>query len=406
MAIEATSASYPPLCPIDLFDPAFVRDPHPGFRFLRDTAPVSWNTAGFWLVVRHDDVVDLLRDPRFDHWGQDTGVVRSPMEAALAQVLHLLSPRAALPLRHPIATGLAATFDCASADAAHHADSLLRALQLRREIELMADYAHPFTFGVIAAILGVPSRDVASLSALVAALDGEFLSCLAPETLAPGPHDAAVQVVSYLADLIALKRRESGDDLLTRLICGGNIPEEQIVPLLVLLFYAGHQNMMNFIGNALVALTRFPSCLAAARESPELLRRGVNELLRYDSPVLYIALVARETIRLRRCTIEPGAVVFAGVSAANRDPQVFHDPDKLDFSRASSGQLAFGYGAFRCLGARLAELEGAIALSRFLAHVSDFHVEEEAISWRSSPVVQRGPVAVPIEVRTYARGES
>jgi cytochrome P450 len=396
-----TTTEFP--CPIDLFEQSFLRNPYPGFRVLRETAPVSWSPAGFWLVVRHDDVLALLRDSRCDHWGQDSGRAGSGVETALRRALHLLSPQAGMRLRQSVAGGLAANLDAASAEIARHADSLLAGLRPRREFDLMRNYAGPFTFSAIARIIGVPPSDMEMLSNLAASLDGQFLSCLNPEELAPDLRAVASEFLLYLKDLIARKRRTRADDLLQRLISdAAGISDEEMIPLLVLLFYAGHQNMMNFIGNALVALSRWPDCLAAARKSPELLTRGVSELLRYESPVLYISLVARETILLRGCTIEPGAVIFAGVAAANRDPLAFPDPDRLDLSRNAGAHLGFGHGAFRCIGARLAELEAAVGLSRFLAHVSDFRIAEDAIEWRSNPVVQRGPVAVPVEVRSYA----
>ena len=270
----------------------------------------------------------------------------------------------------------------------------------------MADYAHPLTFTMTCDLLGVPDADVAALAEMLAALAGNSLACLAPDRLdeQEGPPARAFQ--GYFRDLIERKRRTPGPDLASRLIDALSGAEDaldaHLLNLLVLLFHASHHNMMNFIGNAVLALAARPECLELARASPRLLRQAVPELLRFDSPVQYISLVARESIALRGEGIAPGEAIVLGVGAANRDPEVFAEPDRLDLSRRPKGQLAFGLGAYRCIGATLAELEGAAALSRLLHHFVEFRAANEPIGWRTSPFVQRGPVALPIEVGRHA----
>ena len=136
--------------------------------------------------------------------------------------------------------------------------------------------------------------------------------------------------------------------------------------LVVTLFVAGHETTMNLIGNGLLALLRNPDQLAALREDPGLGRNAVDELLRYDSPVQLTARVAREPVEIGGKSVQPGEFVIAVLGAANRDPEVFPDPDRLDVTRPEIRHVSFGHGAHFCLGAPLARLEGQVAFTALL----------------------------------------
>ena len=197
------------------------------------------------------------------------------------------------------------------------------------------------------------------------------------------------------------------DDLISKLVeaddaSGSEVGDRRLVNLLIVLLHAGHQNMMNFIGNSVLALARDPDCLALIRREPARIAGAVDELMRFDSPVQFIPLISRDTITLYDQVIQPGEGVWVCVGAANRDPEAFSSPDRLDLSRNAQRQLSFGLGAWRCVGARLAQVSGAVALERFFAHVAEFRVVDEALRWRGHPIVQRGLEAFPIERVRYA----
>lgn len=414
-------------CPIDLLGAECVADPYPAYRLLRDTAPVCWTRSGFWLVTRHADVSALLTDGRCDHWGQQQDQQQAPrkpqkpqkaqeqerepresMDAALAQALRRLAPvsTASGGLRRTVAAVIARHIDALAELTMIECEAQLASLRGLRTLEVMGDYAHPITCRAISRLLGVPHADLDALTDLVASLDGDLFS--------PAP-----PLRDYLRRLVAAKRAHPGDDLISAILTTNAVDapdadaEQPLLPLILLLFHAGHRNMMNFIGNALLALMDAPDSLAALRRSSSpmttatsmatAMARAVPELLRYDSPVQHIALVCRERFVLHDQAIAPGDPIFACVGSANRDPAAFADADRLDLARPAPNHLSFGIGAWRCMGAKLAERQGATALACLLAQLPSFRLSsaEDAaapVTWRRTPVVQRGPARLTIEL--------
>lgn len=399
-------------CQIDLFSPTSVADPYPIYRYLRETTPVCWIAQGFWITTRYADAVLLLNDSRCDHWGHDTNTfaAKSSVEAALSRCLRLLSPVQPTPFRRAAFQAIITQMTETAADEnARHADAILAAIAGRDRFDVIADYAHPFTMGAVCRLMGLSEAESTMLDAIIKVLPGGVLRGLSlPANDRADYQDPATTLRRFLSKVIADRRCHPLGDLTSQLIADGSLSKEtpdgerQLINLLILLFHAGHQNMMNFIGNALLALVSHQDSLVAARLSPALLATGIEELLRYDSPVQYIPLVAREAIKLADQLIEPGEQVWVGIGAANRDPEAFNSPDTLDLRRHAHRHLAFGHGSWRCIGARLAQIQGAIALQRFIAHVSDFRVADVPLRWRNAPVVQRGLYALPLEGVRYA----
>lgn len=392
--------------PDDLFDRRSLEDPYPLYRRLRETAPVCRTSQGRWLVSRHGDALALLSDRRCDHWGQNLGKSQDahPSEAAVAHALQALSPGHAVPFRQAAVHGLtaAALRRCAGA-MVERAEALLRGLRERARIDLVADYAHPFTFATICQIMGLPDEDVPALSETVGRLDGNYLRFVVTGPTEPEDRDGAA-FVGYLRRLLAARRKRPGPDLVSRLLdadrqAGGEPRSDDLfVNLLLLLFFAGHQNMMNFISLALLTLYRHPDSCEALRRAPESMPDAVEELMRYDSPVQYIPLFALEDVPLHGRVISPGEEVWICVGAANRDPTAFADPESLDLDRRPKKQLSFGWGPYRCIGAQLAGLQGATALTHLLARIADFRVADEPLRWRTEPMVLRGLHALPLQV--------
>jgi cytochrome P450 len=277
----------------------------------------------------------------------------------------------------------------------------------------MADYAHPFTFGSVCRVIGVPEEDITTVSDIVGKLGSPYLACIGTDH--KGRYAA---FTGYLYDLIADRRGRAGDDLISCLTAIANrghhyelggkchFDTAELVNLIVLLLYAGHVNMMNFIGNAIRVLGQRPEVCAALRRAPEKMGDAFLELLRFDSPVQFILLVARETFALHDQTINSGDRIRACVGSANRDPVVHVNPDLLDLTRRPRQQVAFGAGPLRCIGARLAQLEGTTALASFLHHVAEFTLPQEPLRWRTGTGAQRGLYALPVEQVTYAAIET
>jgi cytochrome P450 len=164
--------------------------------------------------------------------------------------------------------------------------------------------------------------------------------------------------------------------------------EAEAIATLILLLVAGNETTTNFLGNAVLALLRHPDQLQRLREDPTLTERAVEELLRYDPPAQTTTRVALQEVEIGGRRIEPNQVVFAVLGAANRDPQVFPEPDRLDLARHPNPHLAFGEGIHFCLGASLARAESQIALRALLDRFPHLRLVEEEPCWRPNYILR------------------
>lgn len=366
---------------VDPLAPEHLANPYPALRVLHDRTPVSWHPRGMWIVTPHADVSMLLRDRRFEHWRTKTG---TPFAGAVAHLggtgaRDSLAARFAVPSRHALkerVLGRAAEILDALADG----------------FDLMRGFAHPLTFTVSAELCGIPEDEIAPLTRLAGALDADVLAAVEPERLDEPRRGAALELVERLRTIVAAADSRTLLAVIRERAGGGAIG----MAALLLVLYAGHRNMMNAVGNAVVALGRHPGVLAAVRQSPELLDRGVHELLRYDSPLQYVSVVARHPIILHGQRIEVGEEVLLAIGAANRDPAAFPAPDLMNLQRQPNDHLSFGVGATRCPGASTAAVELSAALTALIGAFRSFRVSEP-VPWRAVPFAQRGPQALVLE---------
>jgi cytochrome P450 len=210
--------------------------------------------------------------------------------------------------------------------------------------------------------------------------------------------DRAIQ--DYLADVVARRRSEPGDDLISALIAveerGDALTERELVVMLVLLLVAGHETTVNLIGNGVLALLRNPDQLALLRGRPELMTAALEELLRWDSPVQLTARVVGEECQLGGRTLRRGELLLTLLGAANRDPAQFPDPDRLDLTREPTQHFSFGRGIHFCLGAPLARLEGRLAIGALVSRFPDLRLAGEPV--RSETITLRGLRSLPLAI--------
>lgn len=355
------------------------------------------------MITRYEDAEMLLNDQRCSHWGQDSRTFQymNPVEKAIAQTLHALAPGSKPAFRRQIMHQLAArTLRIDEEGMKKRADDILNGLTSRSRIEFMNDYAHPFTFGTICRVMGVPENEIDTYAKIASGLKGGYLIFIS-ET--GSESEQGRLFLDTLRRLIMMKQQTPGDDLCSAILAvcpPDNQNESFIISLMVLLFYAGHQNMMNFMGNALLALSGKIQEQSMLRESLPFAIESVDELIRYDSPLQSILLVTQEEINLHGNLIPAGSQLLINVGAANRDPAKFKNPDELILTRKPL-HLGFGTGAFRCIGARLAQLQGGIGLHRFFTHVRSYNPVQDSISW-SNFSVQRGPSSVLLDINRTA----
>lgn len=379
-----------------------IADPYPWYKWVQQEKPVFRTSEGMWMITGYEDAMMLLSDPRCSHWGQDSRTFQylSPVEKAIAQTLHALAPGNTPAFRKQIMHQLAArTLQVDEDDMKRQADEIFDALRFSSRMEFMSDYAHPFTFGTICRVMGMPQEEVDAFSQIVSRLQGGYLSFIDEKSWINGGDEQKKTFIDTLRRLIGLKRQTPGKDLCSAILTvvpADDRNDSYIISLMVLLFYAGHQNMMNFMGNALVALQDRTEDQSMLRESLPFAINSVDELIRYDSPLQSVLLITQEPIHLHGTTIPAGSQLLISIGAANRDPAKFDNPDQLILTRRPN-HLGFGAGAFRCIGARLAQIQGGIGLHRFFAHVRTYAPVADHISW-SHFSVQRGPSSILLDI--------
>jgi cytochrome P450 PksS len=284
-------------------------------------------------------------------------------------------------------------------------DELLDAACKRGRLELIRDFSLPLPSIVIAELLGIPAKDRHrfhrwSTALLQAPATTWGLLRILPSVLA---------FLRYLKKLIATRQATPSDDLASALVRareeGDRLSEDELLAMFVLLLIAGHETTVNLIGNGTLALLQHPDQLERLRDDPELIKPGVEELLRYDGPLLTTTdRYAREDAEIAGVTIPRGERVFAAVASANRDEGQFESPDELDLTRDPNRHVAFGLGVHYCLGAPLARLEGQIAIGTLIRRFPDLGLAAPTSSLRRRPGVLLNCLeALPLDFAGRAR---
>ena len=266
--------------------------------------------------------------------------------------------------------------------------------------DLMTRVAYPLPARVICELLGMPPEDHSFIAAHARDLAGGLDPV--PSAAAVARADRAVGALrTHLLGVIAARRRMPADDLVSALVAacdgGDRLADDELVATLVLLLIAGHETTANLIGNAMVVLDAHPSQAAALGGGDDMADTAVDELLRFDPPVQIAQRVALAPVALGGRTVPTGAAVIVSLSAANRDPDTFADPDRLDLARSPNPHLSFGAGVHHCLGAALARAEGRIALRALTRERTRLRVARPYPRHRPSLTV-RGYGHLPVEL--------
>lgn len=387
------------------FPPAkLIEDPYGSYALLRETEPVHRITGPdglpVWLVTRYADVRQAMADPRLalDKRHALPGNYRGlALPAALdANLLNMdppdhtrirrlvsqaFTPRRIEQLREPVQ---------------RIADDLLDAIAPLGAADLITAYAAPLPITAICDLLGVPVEDRRDFRAWTDAL-------ITPDPARPEAAKAAIgAMVEFFTLLITRKRTEPADDLLSALVAvrdhEDRLTEDELTSLAFLILFAGYENTVHLIGNAVLALLDHPGQLAALRAEPGLIGAAVEELARYDGPApLAIRRFPTEDLTIGGVTVPAGETVLLALASANRDPHQFSDPDSLDLSRQETGHLALGHGIHYCLGAPLARLETEIALATLLRRFPALALDVPREEVRRRPSLRaRGLLALPI----------
>ena len=398
-----------------LLTPDGRSDPYPLYRELRETAPVLRSALGPIVLSRHADCLSVLRNPKL---GRGSALRReggSPLglgfdlDPELRQAFFDRSVDNMLFADPPDHTRLRAlsqrAFTPARVEAMRPAihsmvDDVLDRVAAAGEVDVMTELAFPLPVRVIGEFVGVPAEDRAQFQPLVRVSAAAIEPTADADTLRAAI-DAQEQMRAYFRGLLAERRSAPQDDFLSALAGATEgddaLSDEEIVATAILLFAAGFETTTNLIGNGLLALLRAPEQLDRWRRDPSLDRTGVEELLRWDSPVQVNLRTALQPSEVAGEALEPGDVVLVLQGGANRDPDRFDHAETLDPGRSDNQPLSFGWGIHHCLGAPLARMEGEIVFRSLFERFDTIELLDPDPSWRPN-LTLRGLAALPVRM--------
>ncbi|MCY3578593.1 MAG: cytochrome P450 [bacterium] len=356
---------------VDLTDPAFWSNPYPVLAEARNRHPLARGVDGSLMTLSFEATETVLRDPRFlttdllaprgitegpiaEWWGQVMFSANPPEHTRLRRLVsRAFTPRAVESLRPRVVEITKGLLDGFSGTT----------------VDMVAEFAHELPIRVMGAMLGVPDGDHHRFATWTADLGLVFSSVHTPELLTR--LEAAIDGLNdYVAELIADRRTRSGDDLLSGLIAaeadGDVLSETELVAMVENLLFAGHDTTRSMLMIGVALLLSHPEQRAILTGDPDLAAQAVDEILRFEAPVLGSGRDAAEPLDLFGVPVAAGETVTTMSLAANRDPIAFDDPDLFDITRTGGKLMSFGQGIHYCLGAALARLEGQVAFSMLL----------------------------------------
>jgi hypothetical protein len=387
----------PALSLYQLLDPEVLADPYPLFKRLREADPVHWDSfLHAWVVTRYEDVINVMLKCSADRTPSPQQLEAMGMLAELQPISQVMVKQM-LFMDAPDHTRLRAL--CATAFTPARvaalkghiqeiADRLLDRVLDKGRMDVIADFANPLPAIVTAELFGVPAEDHQDLkdwSTDFAEMLGNFQHN--PDR-ARRALRATENMVSYFQKAMRDQEKDPRPGLVQSLmnaeVDGSRLTEEEIVANLIVTMVGGQETTTNLIGNGLVSLLKNPEQLELLKSDSSIVQSAIEELLRYESPSQHTARLAPEDMTLGGKKIQKRQAVIAVFAAANRDPERFPDPDKLDLRRTDNRHVAFAWGAHYCFGAPLARMEGQIAFETMLRRLPNIQLEPQELVWREN----------------------
>ena len=396
----------------DPFDSSIMADPYPMYAQMRERDPVYRSPSGFWVLFRHRDCTAALQDRRLGHGSverPDLGSFsdgldeRSSRAGRLPAIFAGMDPPDHTRIRRVAGKGFTPhALERLAPRIQSIVDDLVDTALAKGEIEVLADLSAPLSLTVLAEILDIPVSDREQFQQWV----WHFIRGIDPswtktEQDVQRRHRAVDEMLDYFRVLLAERRAEPGTDFISDLVRAenGDLPltEDEVLGTCVLLLIAGFDSSTQLVGNGLHALLTHPAELARLRDEPILVGPAIEETLRWAPPASFTVRTALTDLEIGGNRIGERERVLILILAANRDPDVFADPDDLDIRRISNPHLAFGRGIHHCLGAPLARLEGRLAFGTLLRRAR--RIELTAEPRLRENVLQRGFTSLPIALR-------
>ena len=391
------------------FTPEAQADPYPLYRSLREADPVHHSELmDLWVLTRHEDVSFVLKDDRFSADRRKstnllvTQARKMQEEGPFAQANTMLS---ADPPEHTRLRGLVSKaftprrIEEMRPHIQEIVDALLDDLQDRDEFDLIEHLSYPLPVIVIAEMLGIPPENRAEFKRwsndLVATMSGPGTT---PDALERA-RSSGLEMADYFKGVIAERRKEPRDDLLSAMIAaeerGEVLSEDELLASCMLLLAAGNETTTNLIGNGMLSLLRHEDQLDKLLDDPSLMGSAIEEMLRYEGPVQATARTADADVEIDGHMIEKGKMLFVLLAAANRDPAAFPDAETFDITRSDNNHVAFGNGLHFCLGAPLARMEAQITFQTLFERRGRPRLVSDEAAWNGNFIL-RGLKELPL----------
>ena len=396
-----------PLSLYHLLDPQVLANPYPLYHRLRAEDPVHWDPyLHTWIVTRYADVITVLQHfsaSRTPTPEQLTALGLSklvPFAQVLVRQMLFLDPPAHGRIRSLASNAFTPRrVESLRSHIQDITNNLLDAVQDKGRMDVITDLAYPLPAIVTAEMLGLPTSDWPQLvawSADFAEVLGNFQHN--PEG-APRVLRSLEEMAEYFRAAIREHQQHPRDDLISAFLAaehqGDRLTEEEVVANSIMVMTGGQETTTNLVGNGILTLLRHPDQLEKLRADPSLIPTAIEELLRYESPIQYTSRLAPGDVVLGGKTIRERQAVIAVMGAANRDPERFPEPDRLDVCRQDNRHLAFAWAAHFCFGAPLARLEGHVAFETMLRRMPNLRLEPGPVKWRAN-LGFRGLTTLPV----------
>lgn len=371
-----------------------IEDPHTFYHKLREVDPVHWSAhSNCWVLTRFDDVNRVLKDSRFGRGETYRITARNdaemnPVEKLRSNLLPFKDGDAHNKIRSAMNAVFHKRVTKLEPQIIDLAEMLLAQVEGRETFDLIADYAYPLSIGVISILLGIPMED----KDIFKRFSPHFSALLVPQKTAD---DIALanklidELGSYFKALLDNNREGSDDNLLQMMLRANaenqKMSEDEMLVMPIFLIFAGHETSMNMIANGMYKLFKQPDQLTMMIEQPALITTAMEEIFRVTSTNTALYRIALEDVEVGDKIIKKGEELVAVLSAANRDPDRFTDPDKIDIMRDEGAHIAFGSGIHHCMGATMARMEGKIAFETLFKHFPNISLAQEP-QWKESLV--------------------
>lgn len=383
---------------IDLNNPEFVKNPYPFYKQLRESKEPFWvahqqlnsTSEGMWLFGRYEDVAEILTNA--SSLSKKVEAIRKPNTSLKVIDSNMLNqdPPEHTRLRQLVMPSFTPSkFKIYEPRIEAIVDNLISKVADKKQFDFIESIANPIPIMVIADIMGVPYTDYENFREWSYDILNGFDSVIADEKLLLRQKNAFLSLINYFNDLIKFKTKNPDESLISSLIQATEnqkrLSGEELIAMCVLFLVAGHETTLNFIGTGMLTLLNHSDQFDLLKNNPEYLNSAIEEMLRFEAPLQRSTFrITTDDCEIAGKKLKKGEQICGVLSAANRDPAKFENPDKFDITRTPNKHLSFGLGIHFCVGAFLARTEAKIAFKKVIEKLPNISLAHDNIEWNKA----------------------